>query len=174
MELLRLIRHSNWGATSFHIVKALRSSSVGRYTTPMHNIKGIEKWNREVWAVSDLTCLKNFFSLSHPKSAVIVPCRDTILSSMGHLSPFLLGIRTWEPSRTVLANGKKRQISNHRSWRTALFAEKLLYRAAKLTSQAALVREKRSSDLVMDVKPGKAIPASLELLNEKYDECSKV
>ncbi|KAL4195694.1 hypothetical protein AMTRI_Chr04g179550 [Amborella trichopoda] len=78
-----------------HIVKALRSSLVGRYTTVRHDIKGIEKWNREVWVVSYLTCLKNFFLF--PIRTVIMPCRDTILGSMGHLSPFLLGMRTWEP-----------------------------------------------------------------------------
>ncbi|KAL4193931.1 hypothetical protein AMTRI_Chr06g201700 [Amborella trichopoda] len=39
--------------------------------------------------------------------------------------------------------------------------------------QVAPFREKRSSDLVMNVKPSKAMPASLELLNEAYDECSK-
>ncbi|ERN17457.1 hypothetical protein AMTR_s00059p00012580 [Amborella trichopoda] len=61
MELPYPIHHFNWGAHSSHIVKALRSSLVGRYTTARHNIKGIEKWNREVWVVSDLTYLKNFF-----------------------------------------------------------------------------------------------------------------
>ncbi|KAL4180608.1 hypothetical protein AMTRI_Chr13g92960 [Amborella trichopoda] len=98
MELPYPIHHFNWGAHSSHIVKALRSSLVGRYTTARHNIKGIEKWNREVWVVSDLTYLKNFFfSFPSEGSSVIMPCRDTILGSMGHLSPFLLGVRTWEP-----------------------------------------------------------------------------
>ncbi|ERN14845.1 hypothetical protein AMTRI_Chr02g213100 [Amborella trichopoda] len=40
--------------------------------------------------------------------------------------------------------------------------------------QAALVREKRISDLVFDVKPGKAMPASLDLLNGAYDRCGEV
>ncbi|KAL4188275.1 hypothetical protein AMTRI_Chr09g23090 [Amborella trichopoda] len=88
MELPRPIRHSNWGATLFP-----------------HNIKGIEKWNREVWVVPDLTYLKNFFSLSHPKSAVIVPCRDTILCLMGHLLPFLPRIRTGSRSANNLVPG---------------------------------------------------------------------